>query len=84
MNEFWKKPAILWCRRDGQGAPSEEQAVSHLNSGSLEAMVRAAIEAEAVHSAREAILFIDVDAKRMLSFAEIRRLRGAPDFPVEI
>lgn len=84
MNEFWKKPARLWCRRECQGAPSEGQAISQLNSGSLEAMVRAAIEAEAVHSAREATLFIDVEAKRMLSLAEIKRLRGAPDFPIEI
>lgn len=84
MNEFWKKPARLWCRRDGRGSPSDAQAISQLNSGSLEAMVRAAIEAEAVHAARHDTLFIDIDATRMLSLADIKRLRGAPDFPVEI
>ncbi|MBB5714784.1 hypothetical protein [Sphingomonas aerophila] len=84
MNEFWKKPARLWCRRDSRSAPSEAQAISHLNSGSLEAMVRAAIDAEAICAARNDTLFIDVDAKRMLSLADIKQLHSAPDFPVEI
>ena len=84
MNEYWKKPARLWCQRGGKGAPGDGQALSQLNSGSLEAMVRAAIDAEAVHTARNATLFIDLDANRVLSFSEIKQLRRAPDFPIDL
>ena len=83
MNEFWKKPARLW-RRSSDGAPSGASAITQLDSGSLEEMIRAAIETDHRHSAGQASLFVDVEAEQMLSLSEIKQLRRAPDFPVDI
>jgi hypothetical protein len=84
MNGYWKKPARLWHRRGGNSAPFEASGITQLDSGSLEAMVRAAVKADTQHPGEQSSLFIDVEAEQMLSWSEIKQLRRSPEFPIEI
>lgn len=84
MNEHWKKPARLWRRRGADQAPLGPATVTQVDSGSLEAMVRAAIEADEQSPEHHDTLFIDVEAKRMLGWPQIKELHRSPDFPVDI
>lgn len=83
MNEFWKRPARLYRRPGGNGELSGPSAVVQLDTGSLEAMVCAAIEIDTQHPGEHSLLFIDVEAGR-ISFPEIKQLRLSPEFPIEV
>ena len=84
MNEFWKRPARLWRRPGGKAVLLGPSAIVQLDSGSLEAMVRAAIKADTHHPSEHTSLFIDVEAERIFSLSEIKQLRRSPEFPIEI
>jgi len=79
---MWKMPARLWRRRgDGLDAAGADER-QEIANGPLEQMVRLAAE---VDEAEGEMLSIDcVGAAKPLFWPEIRDLRHATTFPVEI
>jgi hypothetical protein len=80
---MWKMPARLW-RRGGEAGPDAIGPVrrQEIASGPLEEMVKLAAEVEEDEGA---LLSIDcVGTSKPLHWSEIRALRRAPTFPIEI
>ncbi|WP_375419938.1 hypothetical protein [uncultured Sphingomonas sp.] len=82
FNTMWKMPARLWRKRDAAadgGHGSDRLEIAH---GPLEEMVKLAAD---VDEDEGQLLSIDcVGAKKPLAWSEIRALRRAPTFPIEI
>ncbi|SEM89601.1 hypothetical protein SAMN05192583_1440 [Sphingomonas gellani] len=82
---MWKQPARLWRQREPAVAGKENVRPKQIASGSLEEMVRRAVERAGRVEARERhAFFIDVDARELLGWPDIARLSDSPGFPVEI
>lgn len=83
FNTMWKMPARLWRRGDVGGpdaiGPQRRQEIA---SGPLEEMVKLAADVEEDEGE---LLSIDcVGTNKPLRWSEIRALRRAPTFPIEI
>ncbi|WP_445190874.1 hypothetical protein ACT009_09595 [Sphingomonas sp. Tas61C01] len=82
FNTMWKMPARLWRSRDAAvdgGHASDRLEIAH---GPLEEMVKLAAD---VDEDEGQLLSIDcVGAKKPIAWSEIRALRRAPTFPIEI
>jgi hypothetical protein len=82
---MWKMPARLWRKRESAAeADHSNQADERLEiaHGPLEEMVKLAAD---VDEDEGQLLSIDcVGAKKPLAWPEIRALRYAPTFPIEI
>lgn len=81
LSSVWKRPAHLWCQREGRPLP-EGTEVYLLGEGSLEEMIR---KTDAIEPEQKRLLVLDYDGMtEPLNWEQIRQLRKAAMFPVEI
>ena len=82
FNTMWKMPARLWRKRDAEVDAGFASDRLEIAQGPLEEMVKLAAE---VDDDEGQLLSIDcIGAKKPLAWPEIRALRLAPTFPIEI
>lgn len=79
---MWKMPARLWRRGEGEIDSFDTIERKEIAQGPLEEMVKLAAD---VDEQEGQLLSIDcVGTKQPLAWPEIRALRQAPTFPIEI
>ena len=82
FNTMWKMPARLWRAHDADVAAGHVSDRREIAQGPLEEMVKLAAD---VDEDEGQLLSIDcVGTKKPLAWSEIRALRRAPTFPIEI
>ncbi len=82
FNTMWKMPARLWRAHDADVDAGHVSDRREIAQGPLEEMVKLAAD---VDEDEGQLLSIDcVGAKKPLAWPEIRALRRAPTFPIEI